>query len=134
MEPKLEAMRITRAQWEELVSHAREEQPNECCGLVRLRACVVEHVQRAENERASPYGYSLDAKTLLAAFNAAEDGYEVGVYHSHPRSPAEPSQTDINLAEYPEYLYLIVSLAGEPDVRAWRIVDRKVSEEEIEIG
>jgi proteasome lid subunit RPN8/RPN11 len=57
----------------------------------------------------------------------------VGIYHSHPRSPAEPSQTDINLADYPEYVYLIVSLAeAEPVVRAWRIADRKVSEEEIE--
>jgi len=127
-------MHITRAQWEELVSHAREEEPNECCGLVRIRRGVVEDVTRARNERASPYGYSLDATTLLAAFNAAEEGYEVGVYHSHPRSPAEPSQTDINLAEYPDYLYLIVSLAAEPDVRAWRIVDRKVSEQEIEIA
>ena len=60
---------------------------------------------RADNERDSPYGYSLDGKSLLAAFNAAEEGYDVAIYHSHPRSPAEPSQTDINLAEYPEYLY-----------------------------
>ena len=127
-------MRITRGRWDELVSHAREEAPNECCGLVRLREGTVESVTRARNERASPYGYSLDPTTLLDAFNATEAGYEVGVYHSHPRSPAEPSQTDINLAEYPEYLYLIVSLAAEPDVRAWRIVDRKVSEEEIEVA
>ncbi len=126
-------MRITRAQWDEMVSHARAEAPNECCGLVRLHDGVVEEVTRAHNERASPYGYSLDAKTLLAAFNAVEEGYGVGVYHSHPRSPAEPSQTDINLAEYPDYLYLIVSLATEPDVRAWQIVDRRVTEEEIEI-
>ena len=127
-------MRISREQWDELVSHARDEEPNECCGLVRLRDGVVENVARAHNERASPYGYSLDAKSLLAAFNAVEEGYEVGVYHSHPRSPAEPSQTDINLAEYPEYLYLIVSLAAEPEVRAWRIVDRRVNEEVIEIS
>lgn len=127
-------MRITKDQWDELVSHAREEEPNECCGLVRLRNGTVEAVTRAVNDRASPYGYSLDSKTLLAAFNAAEEGFQVGVYHSHPRSPAKPSQTDINLAEYPDYLYLIVSLATEPDVRAWRIVDRNVSEEEIEVG
>ncbi len=83
-------------------------------------------VRRATNDRASPYGYSLDAASLLAAFNAAEEGYGVAIYHSHPRSAAEPSQTDINLAEYPEYLYVIVSLAAEPGVRAWRIEDGKV--------
>ncbi len=126
-------MVITRAHWQDLVSHAREEAPNECCGLVRLRDGLVEDVSRARNERASPYGYSLDPQTLLAAFNAAEEGYGVGIYHSHPRSAAEPSQTDINLADYPDYLYLIVSLEGEPHVRAWRIVDRKVNEEEMEV-
>ena len=114
-------MRLTRDQWDEIVAHAREEAPNECCGVIRLRDGTVHDVRRAENERASPYGYSLDAASLLAAFNAAEEGYRVAIYHSHPRSPAQPSQTDINLAEYPDYLYVIVSLAGEPDVRAWRI-------------
>ena len=127
---------MTSEQWDELVAHAREEAPNECCGWVRARDGAVEGVSRSENERASPYGYSLDPKSLLAAFNAAEDGYEVGIYHSHPRSPAEPSQTDINLAEYPEYTYLIVSLADEdrPSVRAWRIVDARVEEEPVEVG
>jgi [CysO sulfur-carrier protein]-S-L-cysteine hydrolase len=57
----------------------------------------------------------------------------VGIYHSHPRSPAEPSQTDINLAHYPHWLYVIVSLAGEPNVRAWRIADGKVEEEPVSV-
>jgi proteasome lid subunit RPN8/RPN11 len=126
---------MTTDQWQALVDHAREDAPNECCGWVRARDGVLEDVLRSENERASPYGYSLDPKSLLAAFNAAEDGYDVGIYHSHPRSPAEPSQTDINLAEYPEYTYLIVSLAeNQPSVRAWRIADGRVGEEEIEVG
>jgi proteasome lid subunit RPN8/RPN11 len=122
-------------QWEALVAHAREDAPNECCGWVRGREGVLDGVFRSENERASPYGYSLDPKSLLAAFNAAEDGYEVGIYHSHPRSPAEPSQTDINLAESPEYTYLIVSLADadRPSVRAWRIAEGRVDEEPIEV-
>ena len=126
-------MRLSRDQWDELVAHAREEVPNECCGVIRLQDGVVRDVRRAGNERNSPYGYSLDPASLLAAFNAAEEGYGVAIYHSHPRSAAEPSQTDINLAEYPEYLYVIVSLAGEPDVRAWQIADGKVTEEAVEI-
>lgn len=126
-------MTLTTEQWEEIVSHAREEEPNECCGVIRLRDGAVHDVRRATNERRSPYGYSLDAASLLAAFNAAEDGFGVAIYHSHPRSAAEPSQTDINLAEYPEYLYVIVSLAGEPDVRAWRIEGGDVTEEPVEV-
>jgi [CysO sulfur-carrier protein]-S-L-cysteine hydrolase len=124
---------MTREQWAELVAHARGEKPNECCGILRMREGTVESLSRADNERASPYGYSLDPQSLLAAFKAAEEGYRVAIYHSHPRSPAEPSQTDINLAEYPDYLYVIVSLAGEPDVRAWWIVDGKVEEERVEV-
>ena len=126
-------MRLSRDNWDELVSHAREEAPNECCGVITLHDGVASDVRRAQNERASPYGYSLDAASLLAAFNAAEDGHGVAIYHSHPRSPAEPSQTDINLAEYPEYLYVIVSLAGEPEVRVWRIADGGVEEETLDV-
>lgn len=126
-------MRLSGDQWDEIVSHAREEQPNECCGVIRLRDGAVHDVRRATNERRSPYGYSLDAASLLAAFNAAQDGFGVAIYHSHPRSAAEPSQTDINLAEYPEYLYVIVSLAGEPEVRAWRIEGGDVAEEPVEV-
>ena len=48
-------------------------------------------------------------------------------------SPAEPSQTDINLADYPDWLYLIVSLDGDPTVRAWWIRDRKVEEEALDV-
>ena len=115
-------MRISRAHWDELVAHARDEAPNECCGYLRAADGSVQAVARAENVRSSPYGYELDPKSLLAANELDDDGFEVGVYHSHPRSAPEPSQTDINLATYPHWIYLIVSLADdEPLVRAWRI-------------
>ena len=125
---------MSSSQWEELVAHAREEAPNECCGILWGRDGTVVEVARADNPRKSPYGYELDARSLLRANELDEEGYEVGVYHSHPRSPAEPSQTDINLATYPHWLYLIVSLAGDPEVRAWRIADGRPSEEEIAVG
>jgi proteasome lid subunit RPN8/RPN11 len=128
-------MRMTQAHWDELVGHAREEAPNECCGYLRADGGVVQETFRSRNLRASPYGYELDAGSLLAANCLDDEGHEVGIYHSHPRSPAEPSQTDINLAYYPHWAYLIVSLAdGEPAVRAWRISDGRVDEEEIVVG
>ena len=124
---------MTGQQWDALVQHARDEAPNECCGYVRAADGVVQEVVRAENPRRSPYGYELDSKSLLATNELDDQGYEVGIYHSHPRSPAEPSQTDINLAHYPHWTYLIVSLEREDDpvVRAWRIVDGQASEEEV---
>lgn len=125
---------MTRAQRDELIAHAREEAPNECCGYARGRDGAIEQTYRAENPRRSPYGYELDPKSLLAANELDDEGHEVAIYHSHPRSPAEPSQTDINLATYPHWTYLIVSLAGDdPHVRAWRIADGRVDEEPIEI-
>jgi proteasome lid subunit RPN8/RPN11 len=126
-------VRISRADFDELIAHAREEAPNECCGYLRARDGDVEQVFRAVNERNSPYGYELDHRSLFAANELDDDGFEVGIYHSHPRSAAEPSQTDINLAHYPGWSYWIVSLEGEPSVRVWRIADGSVEEEALDV-
>ena len=126
---------MTHVQWDALVEHARDEAPNECCGYIQASDGVVERIVRSENGRRSPYGYELDPRSLLAANELDDEGYEVAIYHSHPRSPAEPSQTDINLAHYPHGLYVIVSLENdEASVRAWRIADGKVTEEKIGVG
>ena len=126
-------MRISRAHWDELIAHSQEDAPNESCGYGSFSDGRIEQLHRSENLRASPYGYELDAKSLLAANELDDDGHGVVVYHSHPRSPAEPSQTDINLATYPHWTYLIVSLQSDPEVRGWRIVDGRVQEEPIEV-
>lgn len=128
-------MRISQADWNELVAHAREEAPNECCGYFWCSQDGIEGVARGVNERRSPYGYELDSKSMMAAYRLSEDeDRQVGSYHSHPRSPAEPSQTDINLAaNWPDWLYLIVSLDGEPSVRAWWLRDGKVEEQQLEV-
>jgi [CysO sulfur-carrier protein]-S-L-cysteine hydrolase len=127
-------MRMTNEQWNRLVEHALEEAPNECCGYLRARGGIVDEIFRSTNERASPYGYELDAKSLFAVNELDDEGWEVAIYHSHPRSSAKPSQTDINLAQYPHWAYLIVSLDGNPMVRAWRIENGRVSEEEIDVA
>jgi proteasome lid subunit RPN8/RPN11 len=125
-------MRISQAHWDELVAHAREDTPNECCGYLWASDGTVAGVKRGANGRNSPYGYELDHHSLFEANDLDDDGYQVGIYHSHPRSPAEPSQTDINLATYPHWLYVIVSLADDDaQIRAWRIADGRVEEEEL---
>ena len=124
---------ISRANWDELIAHAREEAPNECCGYARISDGRVEDVFRGQNTRLSPYGFDLDGPSLLAANELDAAGHGVAVYHSHPRSPAEPSEQDRNLAQYPHWIYLIVSLADEPHVRAWRIVDGRALEEALDL-
>lgn len=119
-----------------MVEHARADSPNECCGLIAARDDRAVAVHRAINTAASPLRYEIDGMEQYKLQSAIEDaGHELGaIYHSHTRSAPLPSQTDINLAFYPEALYVIVGVAGpEADVRAWRIVDGEVSAAELVI-
>jgi len=129
-------VRISQALLDEIVEHARAEAPNECCGMIAAQDGVAVAVHRARNAAASPLRYEMDGMEQFKIQTAIEDGgYELGaIYHSHTRSDPEPSQTDINLAFYPDALYVIVGVKGEePDVRAWRIVDGAVSEAALEV-
>jgi proteasome lid subunit RPN8/RPN11 len=129
-------MRIPRNVYEDLLAHAREDAPNECCGLIGGRDGVAQTVYRARNAEASPLRYNLDPQDQFRIMTEMEEkGEELsGIYHSHTASPAYPSQTDINLAAYPDALYLIVSLAeGEKDLRGFEIKDGEVTEVELAI-
>ena len=121
---------------DQMIAQARAEAPNECCGIVGARDGSAVAVYPVRNAAASPLRYEIDPKDQLRVFEALDDAeLEIGaIYHSHTRSAPEPSQTDINLAFYPDALYVIVGLErDEPDVRAWRIVDGAVSEAALEV-
>ena len=130
-------MKIPSNVYEELLAHAREDAPNECCGLIGGLDGVARTVYRARNAEASPLRYNLDPQDQFRIMTEMDErGEELSaIYHSHTASPAYPSQTDINLAAYPEVLYLIVSLAeGEQDLRGFEIKDGEVTEVELAIG
>jgi proteasome lid subunit RPN8/RPN11 len=130
-------MRISRDLLQQMVAHARADAPNECCGMVASRDGEAVRVYRAENAAASPLRYEIDGAEQYHIQMAIEDaGLDLGaIYHSHTRSAPYPSQTDINLAFYPDALYVIVGLAGEePAVRAYEIRDGKVAEAELSVG
>jgi proteasome lid subunit RPN8/RPN11 len=127
-------MRIARSLFDEIVSHALEEAPNECCGMIASRNGEAAGVYRATNAAASPLRYEIDgAEQYRIQMEIDDAGLDLGaIYHSHTRSEPYPSQTDINLAFYPDSLYLIVGLAGEqPEVRAFTIRDGQVSDAEL---
>jgi [CysO sulfur-carrier protein]-S-L-cysteine hydrolase len=130
-------MRIPQALVDEIVAHAREDAPNECCGMVGGRDGTATSLHRTRNALASPFSYDIDSKDLIRAYNDITGRGEdlVAIYHSHTRSAAAPSQTDINLAQYPDSVYLIVSLedAEHPELRGFWIRDGKVEEEELEV-
>jgi proteasome lid subunit RPN8/RPN11 len=121
---------------DEIVAQARSEAPDECCGLVGTRDGEAVRLLKLRNAAASPLRYEIDPKDQLRAFDELDEaGLDLGIiYHSHTRSAPEPSQTDINLARYPDSLYLIVGVAGtEDDVRLWRIADGQVAEAPLEV-
>ena len=130
-------MRLARELYDEMVAHAIEEAPNECCGMVSAHDGQAVDVYRAANAAASALRYEIDGAEqyrIQMEIDAAE--LELGaIYHSHTRSEPVPSQTDINLAFYPDALYIIIGLAGaEPDVRAFTIRDGEVAEAELVVS
>ena len=130
-------MRIGQDLLDKIVEQARAEAPNECCGMIASKNGAAVEVHPARNAAASPLRYEMDGLEQYRIQAAIEDaGRELGaIYHSHTRSSPYPSQTDINLAFYPEALYLIVGVAGaEPEVRGFRIVDGEVSEQPLEVA
>ena len=129
-------MRVARSMLDEIVAQARAEAPNECCGIVGTRDGRAVTLYRLRNAAASPLRYEIDPREQLRTFEALDEaGLEAGIiYHSHTRSAPLPSQTDINLAFYPDAVYLIVGVAeDDDDIRAWRIVDGEVAEAPLEI-
>jgi proteasome lid subunit RPN8/RPN11 len=131
-------MRFASELYEEMVAHAREEAPNECCGLVASRDGEAVKVYRAVNAAASPFRFEIDGREAYELNSEIEEaGLELGaIYHSHTRTEPEPSQTDINFGEWwPGVLWVIVGLAGEgpPKVRAFTIRDGQVAEAEMAV-
>jgi proteasome lid subunit RPN8/RPN11 len=90
------------------------------------------------NLDASPASYRLDPKEQLQVFDRLdEDGQELlGIFHTHTHSEAYPSETDTKLAFYPDAYYLVMSLSDrqDPVLRAFRIIDGTIAEEELTIA
>lgn len=129
--------RMPAAMADAIVAQARAEYPNEACGIVIGSGVVAEggeaiRYAACRNDAASPYRYVIDSQEALRLSIEADDaGQEFwAIVHSHVRSPAVPSPTDVGLAFWPDALYILVSLAeeeagpgGAPSLRAWLIRD-----------
>jgi proteasome lid subunit RPN8/RPN11 len=129
---------IEKGYIDEMIAHARREAPLECCGVLAGRDGRVLKLYQATNAEHSRYCYNIEPQELFRINRECEESgwHFVGIYHSHPDSRAYPSPTDVRLAAlWPESLYFIVSLLSpeSPEVRAFRIRDGKVTEEELEI-
>jgi [CysO sulfur-carrier protein]-S-L-cysteine hydrolase len=108
-----------------LLAHARDEAPNEACGLVAFRDGVAERYLPAENALASPYRFALRPRDP-ADFFLEDEGYELAVFHSHPETEPKPSRTDVeNIGLWEGRPYLILR-ADTRELLGWRIVNGRV--------
>lgn len=130
-------IRVARAVYDEMVAHALEERPFECCGLLAGTGGAVTHGYRAKNG-ADLFGirYEIDSREYLRIDREIDDADLdlLGVYHSHPFTRALPSPTDMGQA-MEGLVYVIVSLTDflAPVVKAFTVADGQVSEQPVEI-
>jgi proteasome lid subunit RPN8/RPN11 len=134
-------VKISRQLLDDLVAHVLEDPANEICGVVAVEGddgagredAGAVQVYRAANKHASPMKFEIEPAELLALYGAIDErGWRIGaIYHSHVRSRAYPSQTDVNFAaNWPGVEWIIVGLAAgeQPDVHSYLIEDGAIRE------
>ena len=108
----------------ELEAHARDEVPNEACGLVVTRDGIADRYIRGRNAAASPYRFELEVDP--ETWFLEDDGCELAVFHSHLSSPPRPSRTDVeNIGLWAGRPYLIYTLRTR-ELAAWTIADGSI--------
>ena len=115
---------------------ARLARPAECCGLLSGRNGVITDIHPLRNDADRPETrYFATPEDLFAAMRRIRESNQtlLGIYHSHPRTHAYPSASDVEMAFYPEALYFIISLEPEIDLRAFRIEGFKIEEIQISL-
>ncbi len=134
---------IAREHVDAMIAHAREDHPDEACGVIvgPEGADVPTRLVRMINAERSPTFFRFEPQEQFALYKemSATEEEIVVVYHSHTATQAYPSRTDISLASEPQAHYVIMSTAesgaadGPVSVRSFRIADGAVTEEEIDI-
>jgi len=126
---------ITRKITEEMIRHAKEEYPRECCGMLAGRERTITKLFKTKNIAESEDLYELDPLEQVKAFEEIDrlSLKLLGIYHSHPNHPCYPSGLDRSQAFYPDTVFFIISLLEfqQPHIKAFRIEKGGVIEEEI---
>ncbi len=129
-------IRIARDAADDIIEHANNDTAVESCGYLAGKNGIITKCYKMTNIDNSPEHFSFDPKEQFDVVRKARnEGLEIiANYHSHPLSPARPSQEDINLAYDPDISYVIISLeGGREDIRSFSIKNSKVKSQEIKI-
>ena len=117
---------------DEIVAHARDHAPRECCGVIAGRDADLGNLSRLANIEQGVSRYLFDDEEFFKIYWEIENRGEevVAIYHSHPVTVAYPSKTDVEFAFWPEAIYLICSLEipDAPVIRGFHIIDGTISE------
>ncbi len=120
----------------QIIIHAQKVNPIEACGYLAGNGDTITQSYEIINIDNSEEHFSFDpAEQFSVVRKARNAGLEIlANYHSHPKSPARPSEEDIRMAYDPDILYFIISLADKtPQIKAYNIQQSKVEEETIQI-
>ena len=122
----------------QILHQAQQAGDEEICGLIAGNAKSFTRCYPVANVAGDKQRlFEMDPRGLIDALRAMRDNGEElkAIYHSHPEAPAQPSLADIRQHEYPDVLYLIVSLGtkGVLDLRGFRIRNGKIEDVEISI-
>jgi len=130
------ALSIPRHIFDAMIAYCREGYPNEACGILAGRDNAISDIYNMTNTERSTVSYLMDASEQFRVIKELREKHlsMVAIFHSHPSSPAGPSDKDVALAFYEDAFYLIVSLMGdEPVVKGFSIREGKIAEIEISV-
>ena len=128
-------LQMHRSIYERIIDQAREGFPFEVCGILGGIGNIVSAIYPMTNTDASRDHFMMDPREQFSVAKALRSQAleMLAVYHSHPATPARPSDEDLRLALTPGISYVIVSLAdsSEPIVRSFKIAEGMVSPEDL---
>ncbi len=131
-------LEIPLEMWRAMVEHGRRWAPLEACGIVAGKNGSPTRFYPARNAEQSQVRYAIDPRDLLdITMDLEREGLSLlAIFHTHPATEAYPSLTDVQLAFYPDAVYLILSLAdpGRPVLRGFRIVNGRITEVPVTVG
>jgi len=129
-------LKIHRSVVKAIIEHCKHELPFEACGYLASKNDVVVRHYALNNIDSAADHFTMDPKEQFAAIKEMRTRRLelTGVYHSHPNTPARPSEEDIRLAYDPDISYIILSFADKGcSIKSFLINKNGVIEEEIKI-
>ena len=137
----MQKLKLSQDQYQKIINYCWQEKPLEACGILagQIQEDVgeVKKIYLMENKESSSQEYFMEPEEQFEVFRdfREKDLELVSIFHSHPHTAAIPSDHDIQMAHYPEAIYLIISLENEgPSLRAYKIQNEDYQEIEVVIN